>query len=172
MKGLLNDERDSRTLMNVALGHDKADLAIVNARVVNVYTGELLDNHAVSIKDKWIAYVGENPEDTIGPDTEIIDAGGQTVIPGLIDGHTHIAWMYRVSEFLKYVIIGGTTAVVTETLEPFPVAGLEGVVDYLESLKDQPIKLFATAPAMTSISSAARGISREVLHRRSYRRCQ
>jgi adenine deaminase len=165
MKGLLNDERDSRTLMNVALGHDKADLAIVNARVVNVYTGELLDNHAVSIKDKWIAYVGENPEDTIGPDTEIIDAGGQTVIPGLIDGHTHIAWMYRVSEFLKYVIIGGTTAVVTETLEPFPVAGLEGVVDYLESLKDQPIKLFATAPAMTSISSAARGISREVLQK-------
>jgi adenine deaminase len=165
MKGILNDERDTMTLMNVALGHDKADLAVVNARVVNVYTGELLDNHAVSIKDKWIAYVGENPEDTIGPHTEIIDAGGQTIIPGLIDGHTHIAWMYKVSEFLKYIIKSGTTTVVTETLEPFAVAGLEGVVDYLESLKDQPIKLFATAPAMTSISSAARGISREVLQK-------
>jgi adenine deaminase len=165
MKGLLNDKRDTRTLMNVALGHDKADLAIVNARFVNVYTGEILDNHAVSIKDKWIAYVGENPEDTLGPHTEIIDAGGQTVIPGLIDGHTHIAWMYTVSEFLKYAIKGGTTTVVTETLEPFLVAGLEGVVDYLESLKDQPIKLFATAPAMISISNAARGISREDLQK-------
>jgi adenine deaminase len=165
MKGLLNDKRDSRALMNVALGHAKADLAIVNARVVNVYTGELLDNHAVSIKDKWIAYVGENPEDTIGPHTEIIDAGDQTVIPGLIDGHTHIAWMYTVSEFLKYVIKGGTTTVVTETLEPFPVVGYDGVVDFLESLKVQPIKLFATAPAMISISSAARGISRETLQK-------
>ena len=79
MKGLLNDKRDSRTLMNVALGHTKADLAIMNARVVNVYTGELLDNLAISIKDKWIAYVGENPEDTIGPDTEVIDAEGDIV---------------------------------------------------------------------------------------------
>lgn len=155
MNGLLNDTRDSRTLMNVALGHEKADLAIMNAKVVNVYTAELLDNYAISIKDKWIAYGGDHPEDTIGPDTEIIDAEGQTVIPGLIDGHTHIAWMYTVSEFLKYVIKGGTTTVVTETLEPFMVAGLAGVVDYLESLKEQPIKLFATAPAMISISSAA-----------------
>jgi adenine deaminase len=165
MKGLLNDKRDSMTLMNVALGHAKADLAIVNARVVNVYTGELLDNHAISIKGKWIAYVGENPEETIGPDTAIIDAGGQTVIPGLIDGHTHIAWMYTVAEFLRYAIKGGTTTVITETLEPFPVAGLAGLLDYLESLKDQPIKLFGTAPAMTSISSAARGISREDLQK-------
>jgi adenine deaminase len=165
MKGLLNDKRDSKTLMNVALGHDKADLAIVNARIVNVYTGELLENHAISIKEKWVAYVGDQPEDTIGPGTEVVDAEGQTVIPGLIDGHTHIAWMYTVGEFLKYAIKGGTTAVVTETLEPFPVAGVAGLVDYLESLKNQPIKLFATAPAMISISGAAKGISREDLQK-------
>ena len=51
----LNDIRDSKTLMKVALGQEKADLAIVNAQLVNVYTGELIENCAVSIKDKWIA---------------------------------------------------------------------------------------------------------------------
>ncbi|UCE55976.1 MAG: adenine deaminase [Desulfobacterales bacterium] len=165
MKGLLNDTRDSKTLMKVAIGEDKADLAIVNARLVNVYTRELLDDHAISIKGKWIAYVGNNIENTIGPQTEVIDAKGSTVIPGLIDGHTHIAWMYTVSEFLKYVIKGGTTTVVTETMEPFAIAGYAGVVDFLKSLNHQPIKILATAPVMISISQAARGISKETVQK-------
>ncbi len=37
------------------------------------------------------------------------------------------------------------------------------MVDFLESLKDQPIKILATAPAVVSISSAARGIARQDL---------
>ena len=165
MSGLMRDKRDSGTLMRVALGKESADVAVINANLVNVYTAELLPDHAISIKDKWIAYVGDNPDDTIGPDTKIIDAGGRTVIPGLIDGHTHIAWSYTVSEFLKYAVQGGTTAVITETLEPYPVAGYDGVVDFLESLNNQPIKIWATAPVMASISHAARGIDPETLQK-------
>ena len=120
--------------------------------MVNVYTGEILPDLGIAIKGKWIAYVGQNAGGAIGPHTKVIDAGGQTVIPGLIDGHTHIGWMFTAAEFLKYAITGGTTTIVTETIEPFPVSGYEGVVDFLESLKDQPIKILATAPAMVSIS--------------------
>ena len=149
--------------MNVALGREKADLSVVNARLANVYTGEFIDDCAISIKGKWIAYVGRNPEDTIGPKTEVIDAGGQTVIPGLIDGHTHLAWLCKVDEFLKYAARGGTTTIVTETLEVFLVAGYAGLVDLLESFKNQPVKIWSTAPAAISISKAARGISREHL---------
>ena len=58
MNGPMRDKRDSGMLMKVALGQEKADLAVVNASLVNVYTGELLKNQAVSIKDKWIAYAG------------------------------------------------------------------------------------------------------------------
>ena len=38
MNGLLNDTRYSGMLMQVALGQEKADLSIVNANIVNVYT--------------------------------------------------------------------------------------------------------------------------------------
>jgi adenine deaminase len=151
--------------MQVALGQEKADLVVVNARLANVYTGEFMDNCTVSIKGKWIAYVGPNPEDTIGPKTEVIDAGGQTVIPGLIDGHTHLAWLYKADEFLKYAAAGGTTAIVTETLEVFLVAGYAGMVDLLESFANQPIKIWSTAPATISISKTARGISEENLQK-------
>jgi adenine deaminase len=161
----LNDNRDSKTLMQVALGQQKADLAIVNAKLANVYTGELIENCAVSIKEKWIAYVGGDPKDTIGPKTEVIDAKGKTIIPGLIDGHTHLAWLFPIEEFLKYAIKGGTTTVVTETLEIFPIAGYEGLLDLLESFRNQPIKILATAPTGISISHAASGVPEETLQK-------
>ena len=153
----------TRRLMQVSLGEEPADLAVVNANLVNVYTGELLEDQSVTVKDQWIAYVGRNAQDAIGPQTKVIDADGQTIIPGLIDGHTHIAWLFTAAEFLRYAMTGGTTTIVTETLEPYAVCGLDGAIDFLESLKDQPIKILATAPAMVSISAAARGISQEDL---------
>ena len=161
----LNDSRDSKTLMKVALGEEKADLAVVNAKCVNVYTGELLDDCAISVKGKRIAYVGRDPQITIGSATEVIDAKGQTVIPGLIDGHTHLALLSTAGEVLKYAMKGGTTAIVTETMEPFPVAGYEGLIDFLKSFENQPIKIYATAPAMISISRTARGISEQTLQK-------
>jgi adenine deaminase len=159
----LKNSDETKALMKVALGQEKADLVVVNARLANVYTGELLDDCAVSIKGKWIAYVGRDPKDTIGPRTQVIDAKGRTVIPGLIDGHTHLSYLFSVDAFLNYALKGGTTTLITETLEIFAVAGYEGLLDLLESFRNQPIKILATAPAMISISHAARGISEKTL---------
>ena len=161
----LDDFRDSKTLMRVALGQDTADLAVINANLANVYTGEFVKDCTISIKGKWIAYVGQDQEHTIGSKTEIIDAGGKTVIPGLIDGHTHLSWLSTADAFLEYAMKGGTTTIVTEILEPYFVGGYEGSIDYLDSFKDQPIKILATAPATVSISHAARGIPEEAFQK-------
>lgn len=152
-----------KELINVTLGKEKADLAIINATILNVYTGELLDHHSVTIKGEWIAYVGKNPDDSIGPHTNVIDAKCKTIIPGLIDGHAHLAWVFNISEFLLYAMQGGTTTIITETMEAFPVMGYKGVIDFLGSLSNQPIKIFGTAPSMVSISKKARGISKGTL---------
>ncbi|WP_319521892.1 adenine deaminase C-terminal domain-containing protein [uncultured Desulfosarcina sp.] len=144
--------------IDVALGKAPGDLAIVNARLVNVYTGEILDNQSVVTCGERIACVGTDVGYAIGDATTIIDAEGATLIPGLIDGHAHVAWLFTAGEFLKYAALGGTTTIVTETLEAYPVAGLAGVLDFLASLRDQPIKFFATAPAMVSTSQATMGI--------------
>jgi len=155
----------AQEVINVTLGKEKADLALINATILNVYTGELLDHYSVTIKGEWIAYVGNDPEDTIGPNTNVIDVKGKTIIPGLIDGHTHLVWLSNVSEFLQYTMVGGTTTIITETMETFSIMGYEGVVDFLASLSDQPIKIFATAPSMASISKKARGISKKTLRK-------
>ena len=151
--------------MDVALGREAADLAVVNARLLNVYTGEVLENYTVCATGRWIAYVGNNPDSIIAATTQVIDAQGCPLIPGLIDGHAHLAWIYTPAEFLKHVIPGGTTTIITETMETFPIAGYDGVIDFLNSCKDQPVKIFATAPVMVSISQQVRGISMDALRR-------
>ena len=58
---LFPDAEDKKKLIQVALGNDQADMAIINARLLNVYTGEILEKDSVCIKEKWIAYVGDKP---------------------------------------------------------------------------------------------------------------
>ena len=141
-----------RELMKVALGKAEADLAIVNGSIVNVYTGEVLQGASVLIKGDKIAYAGEDAGKSIGSSTRVIDAAGKTLIPGLIDGHTHIDWPYSISELLRYAIKGGTTTIITETSDIAPVLGYKGVIQFLRSIKNQPIKVFVTAPPMGTIS--------------------
>ena len=155
---------EAQKVIDVALGREKADLAIVDGTVLNVYTGEFLEQCSVAVKGEWIAYVGPNPEKNIGQETEIIDARGKILIPGLIDGHAHLAdFQYSPAEFLRYAMVGGTTTIITETIEPYPISGYEGIVDFLAALQDQPIKIFATAPAMASTSSRVHGLPKETL---------
>jgi adenine deaminase len=151
--------QDMQALMRVALGEEPADLAVLNADLVNVYTGEIQKNMGVAVHGPWIARVAPDVGDTVGPATRVLDAAGKTLVPGLIDGHTHLAWIYTAAAFIPFAAAAGVTTVVTETLEPFPVAGVAGVLDFLDSFREQPIRILATAPAMVSISSAAKGLS-------------
>ena len=70
---------------------NKANLVIINA---DIYTSDKKQPRAqaLAIKNGKFTIVGFNDEieTAIGQDTKIIDAGNATVIPGLIDGHTHL----------------------------------------------------------------------------------
>jgi len=141
-----------RELIKVAMGEAEADLAIVNGDIVNVYTGEVLTGDTVLIKGNKIAYVGKDADKSIGASTRVIDAAGKTLIPGLIDGHTHIDCEYSISELLRYALKGGTTTIITETADiAFPL-GYQGIIQFLRAAKNQPVKIFITVPPMVTIS--------------------
>lgn len=67
-----------------------ADTVVLNAKIVTVDAASSTAE-AVAIRDGRFTVVGRNEQvrPLIGPRTKVIDAGGRTVIPGLIDSHVH-----------------------------------------------------------------------------------
>jgi adenine deaminase len=143
-------------LMKVALGQAEADIAIANAELVNVYTGELLKNQTVLIKGDSIAYVGEKaPHSAMGATTRVINAEGKTVIPGFIDGHTHVDDKYFPDELVTYAIKGSTTTIITETAAIGSLLGYQGVVAFIKACRRQPVRFFFTVPPVVCVSPSA-----------------
>jgi len=93
-----------------------ADLILHNGKVVTVDANFSIAQ-AIAIRGERIAAVGSNSAilKLRGPKTRVIDAGGKTVLPGLMDSHTHAAdaamyeWdhavpdMQTVADVLRYV---------------------------------------------------------------------
>jgi predicted amidohydrolase YtcJ len=71
-------------------GANPADALIVNARIATLNPRQPAAS-ALAVRSGNIAAVGTaaDVESLRGPGTQVIDAGGRTVIPGLNDGHTH-----------------------------------------------------------------------------------
>ncbi|MGH7500291.1 MAG: amidohydrolase family protein [Longimicrobiales bacterium] len=66
-------------------------LAFTNARVITMRDDEVIDNGSILIEDGRIRAVGAAERVAIPAGTEIIDAGGRTIVPGLIDTHYHMS---------------------------------------------------------------------------------
>jgi adenine deaminase len=143
-----------KSLKNVSLGTDKADIALINGNVVDVYSGRVLEKYSVAIKGEWIACIGDDISHSIGPDTRVIDVTGKVLIPGLVDGHAHLAYYCTAYEALRYIMKGGTTTIITELVECVYVMGYLGAVRFLESVKDQPIKVLSTVPIPLLLSKS------------------
>ena len=136
---------DTNTLVRVALGKEKADLVIKAGTLVNVYTGELLDDYSVSVKGNRIAFVGEDADHTIGDSTRVIDASGKILAPGFIDAHFHA--YISLDEQMKHSLPQGTTTIFMELTDLASVTGHEGIVALLDAIKEQPVKFFGLAPS-------------------------
>jgi predicted amidohydrolase YtcJ len=67
-----------------------ADKALINGKIITVDDRFTIEQ-AVAIRGQRVVKVGSNAEieQLRGPSTQIIDLAGRTVIPGLIDNHSH-----------------------------------------------------------------------------------
>lgn len=62
-------------------------IAITNARILTVSSG-IIENGDILIEDNKIIKISEKIR--LDPEIEVYDAQGKTVMPGLIDAHTHL----------------------------------------------------------------------------------
>lgn len=137
----------SQTLSAVAGGAAPAELVIKNAKLVNVCTREIQDNISVAIVCGRIALVGD-AEHCIGPDTQVIDAQGQYLAPGFLDGHIHVeSSMMGVGEYARSVVPHGTAGIYMDPHEIYNVLGMDGIKAMLEDAKRTPLKAMLTTPS-------------------------
>lgn len=134
-------------LADVAQGRQSAETVIRNARLVNVCTREILENVDVAIACGRIALVGDASH-CIGKSTKIIDAGGQLIAPGFLDGHIHIeSSMMTPVEYAAAVLPHGTTGIYYDPHEITNVLGIKGMELMVEDAAKMPLKAMLTVPS-------------------------
>lgn len=146
MKNCKITGQEIQSLVEVALGKGEADIAILDGTLINVYSGEEQKDMSIGIKGRRIAYVGKKTERLIGANTEVIDAKGKFILPGLVEGHTHLDNLLRIGEFVRYALPRGTTTVITEVSGMANALGVEGIKHFLKELKGQPMRFFFLVP--------------------------
>lgn len=85
-----------------------ADLIVHNARIYTVDDARPVVE-ALAVRDGRVAFAGSRIEAEAlrGPRTRMLDLGGRTVIPGMVDAHAHLLGL---GESLRNVDLVGTTS--------------------------------------------------------------
>jgi len=137
----------TQTLSAVAQGTKPADTVIVGAKLVNVCTKEIMPDTDVAISNGRVALVGD-AKHCIGEGTKVIDAQGQYIAPGFLDGHIHVeSSMLGVGEYAKAVIPHGTVGIYMDPHEICNVLGLKAVACMAEDAERTPLKAMITTPS-------------------------
>lgn len=137
-----------KQLVRAGRGLIPATLVIKNGNLVNVMSSEIYPADVAIYEDKIVA-IG-NVEDYIGENTEILDATGKYITPGLIDGHIHSECSkLSITSYAKAVVPCGTTSMISGLDEYISVAGLDGLKEIFEEIEKSPLKVFWGAPHQT-----------------------
>ncbi|MCE2489707.1 MAG: adenine deaminase [Anaerolineae bacterium] len=135
-------------LVDVATGRAPADMVIRDGRWVNVLTREILPGMDIALREGRIACIVADADYCIGPDTQVIEAAGRCMLPGLTDAHMHVeSSMCTITEFVRAVLPRGTTAIFADPHEIANVFGLEGVRMMVEEAAAMPINVFIQMPS-------------------------
>ena len=138
---------ETRRLIDVASGRTPADSYLVNAKIVNVYSGEVIEAN-VAISGERIAYVGSS-DAMVGLGTRVLDMEGDYLIPGYFDPHAHADLLFNPASFSDEVVVTGTTAVFADNHDLASSLGPRGLRRILRGSKSYPLKFFMGLPAVS-----------------------
>ncbi|WP_122090578.1 adenine deaminase C-terminal domain-containing protein [Halalkalicoccus subterraneus] len=128
-------------LQPVALEAEPADLVVAGGRVLLPELGEF-QSRDVAVVNNRVAALPEDADPVIGPDTEVLGANGQAVVPGFIDAHTHLDLFQCYELAYHHSLEGGTTTVISEC-SGFGAFGPQGIEEFLVASAYLPVTVRA-----------------------------
>lgn len=132
--------------IKIARGDMPADLVIKGGKVVDIFNGRVLEADVAISGDK-IAGIGEYRG------KKEFDCHGGFIVPGFIDSHIHLeSTMLSPSEFVRVVLLHGTTTVIIDPHEIANVSGMAGIRYVLKASKGPPLSIYVMAPSCVPAS--------------------
>jgi adenine deaminase len=152
---------DKSRLLSVARGDIPADLLFKNARIVNVFTGEI-EKGNIAVAEGMIAGIGDYQSGK-----EIIDLKDRFLAPGFIDGHVHLeSSMLSPAQYVRAVVPRGTSAIVTDLHEIANVSGIDGMKYVVDCIRPLSMDIFLMVPSCvpaTHLETSGASLNAETL---------
>jgi len=135
------EKPELKKLIDTAAGRVPPDLIIRGAKIVDVYSGGLIDGD-IAISGGLIAGIGDYSGG------EIIDAEGLIAAPGFIDSHIHIESSYVSPEEIGRLLVphGGTT-IIADPHEIVNVCGIAGLEYMLDAARETALDVKYVLPS-------------------------
>lgn len=132
---------DYKRMMKIARGEIKAELVLKNAKIINVYSGEI-ELGDIAIDHGKIVGVGSYQGEIEH------DINFKFVSPGFIDGHVHIeSSMLTPPGFARIVVPKGTTTIIADPHEIANVCGSKGIWFMLDNSGSIPLNVYMMIPS-------------------------
>jgi len=126
-----------------ATGRTPCDLTIVNCRMVDVFSGTIVENSSISISRGRILGVNDDLRSE-----RVLDAGGRFLAPGFMDAHVHIeSSLLSPTEYARIVVPRGTLSIAADPHEIVNVLGYDGMNYMLRSSENLPLNVYLTVPS-------------------------
>jgi adenine deaminase len=123
----------------------QADLSLVNGRVVNVFSGEILPQ-AVAVAGGRIIHVGDE-SDIDASQAQVIDLGGDFLLPGFFDAHTHCDLFLNPYSYANQVVTSGTTGFFNDGHDLANALGVEPFLAVMAELAQSLVSVYTGVPS-------------------------
>lgn len=131
-----------KKLSAAVLGKAKADIVFRNCKIVDVFTGEIVES-CVAVKDGLILGVSKSYHGK-----KEVDLKGAYIAPGFIDAHLHLeSTMVSPAELVATAAASGTTTFIVDPHEAANVSGADGIKYILDQTDKSPANVFVMMPS-------------------------
>ena len=128
-------------LIETAQEKELPDLVLKNGKIVNVFTGEIIDGD-VAITDGIIVGTGEYH----GKSEK--DVQGKYIVPGFINAHVHVESSIVTPPVYSYEELKwGTTTIITDPHEIANVGGIPSLENILRAAEKCPVNYYVMLPS-------------------------
>lgn len=143
--------------LEVLMGARHADVAVLNGRVVDVWSGQVREG-GVAVLGATIVAAGD-VDRYVGERTVIVDAAGGFLTPGLIETHLHVYESnMSPTELVRVLLKHGTTALPEAMYGGGQIRGLEAVRFFIEELRRTPVTVLHQVPVLGYLQNLELGL--------------